>query len=212
MTRVTLSRFSTLGSLQSRTVDVTGDEGSLDSTRSPLVAADRVAEIDILGGVILDAQAYLAAAPAYLVPGARRFGLSRFSVPGSLQSRPVSVGIADATVNATRVFTAAPRFAEVEVLGGALDASAYRAAAPSYLVPGARRFGLSRFSIPGTLQSRPVSVEGAAATLAATRDPLVAADRLAAIAAAGGYLAGRSYAVPDVSGGVAVTFAEVYPI
>jgi hypothetical protein len=35
---------------------------------------------------------------------------------------------------------------------------------------------------------------------------------LAAIAAAGGYLAGRSYAVPDVSGGVAVTFAEVYPI
>ena len=138
----------------------------------------------------------------------RRFGLSRFSCPGT-QVRQVSVGIAEATVDATRSFAAADRIAEVEVLGGALDAQAYLAAAPSYLVPGARRFGLSRFSAPGSLQSRPVSVEGAAATLAATRDPLVAADRLAAIAAAGGYLAGRSYAVPDVTGGVSVMFEGV---
>lgn len=60
-------------------------------------------------------------------------------------------------------------------------------AAPSYLVPGARRFGLSRFSCPGTLQSRPVSIDGAA----------------------GGYLAGKSYALPDVSGGVSISFEEI---
>jgi hypothetical protein len=57
-----------------------------------------------------------------------------------------------------------------------------------------------------------MAVEGAEGTIAATRDPLVAADRLAAIAGLGGYLAGRSYAVPDVSGGVSVLFEEVYPI
>lgn len=143
----------------------------------------------------------------------RRYTLAGFATPGTRQSRAVEVAGESATVDATRSFVAASRHAEVEApLGVLLDAQAYLAAAPSYLVPGARRFGLSRFSIPGTLQSRPVSVEGAAATLAATRDPLVAADRLAAIAAAGGYLAGRSYAVPDVSGGVAVAFEEVYPI
>jgi len=143
----------------------------------------------------------------------RRYTLARFTVPGTVQSRDVEVAGESATVDATRTFAAADRIAEVEVPDcGSLDAQAYLAAAPAYLVPGARRFGLIQFSAPGSLQSRPVSVEGAAATLAATRDPLVAADRLAAIAAAGGYLAGRSYAVPDVSGGVAVTFAEVYPI
>ena len=141
-----------------------------------------------------------------------RYTLAGFATLGTRQSRVVEVAGESATVDATRSFAAADRIAEVEVLGGALDAQAYLAAAPAYLVPGARRFGLIQFSAPGSLQSRPVSVEGAAATLAATRDPLVAADRLAAIAAAGGYLAGRSYAVPDVSGGVSVTFAEVYPI
>jgi len=143
----------------------------------------------------------------------RRYTLAGFATPGTLQSRAVGVAGESATVDVTRTFVAASRHAEVEAPGsGAVDASAYRVADPSYLVPGARRFGLSRFSVPGTLQSRRVSIDGAAVTLAATRDPLVAADRLAAIAAAGGYLAGRSYAVPDVSGGVAVAFAEVYPI
>jgi len=143
----------------------------------------------------------------------RRYTLAGFATPGTRQSRVVEVAGESATVDATRSFAAAPRTVAVEVpLEVLLDAQAYLAAAPSYLVPGARRFGLSRFSAPGSLQSRPVSVEGAAATLAATRDPLVAADRLAAIAAAGGYLAGRSYAVPDVSGGVSATFEEVYPI
>jgi hypothetical protein len=163
--------------------------------------------------VLLDAQAYLVAAPSYLVPGARRFGLSRFSCPGTLQSRTVEVAGESATVDATRSFAAAAGVAEVEApLEVLLDAQAYLAAAPSYLVPGMRRFGLSRFSCPGTLHSRHMAVEGAEGTIAATRDPLVAADRLAAIAGLGGYLAGRSYAVPDVSGGVSVIFEEVYPI
>lgn len=121
----------------------------------------------------------------------RRYTLAGFATLGTLQSRDVEVAGESATVDATRTFVAADRVAAVEVLGGALDAQAYLPADPSYLVPGARRFGLIQFSAPGSLQSRLVSVEGAAA---------------------GGYLAGRSYAVPDVSGGVAVTFAEVYPI
>ena len=122
--------------------------------------------------------------------GVPRFGFSRYSTPGTLQSRAVTVTGESATV----------------------DAQAYLAAAPSYLVPGARRFGLIQFSAPGTLQSRHMAVEGAEVTIVATRDPLVAADRLTAIAGLGGYLAGRSYAVPDVSGGVSVAFEEVYPI
>lgn len=143
----------------------------------------------------------------------RRYTLAGFATLGTRQSRAVEVAGESATVDATRSFAAAPRTVAVEApLEVLLDAQAYLVAAPPYLVPGARRFGLSRFSVPGTLQSRQVSVEGAVATLAATRDPLVAADRLAAIAAAGGYLAGRSYAVPDVSGGVSVAFEEVYPI
>ncbi len=82
-------------------------------------------------------------------------------------------------------------------------------AAPSYLVPGARRFGLSRFTIPGTRQSRHAGVEGAGAALDAERGMLVAADRVAVIVGVGGYLGARSYAVPDVSGGVNITFEEV---
>ena len=138
-----------------------------------------------------------------------RYTLAGFATLGTRQSRAVEVAGESATVDATRSFAAAARVAEVEVLEGALDAQAYLAAAPSYLVPGARRFGLSRFSCPGTLQSRHMAVEGAEVTIVATRDPLVAADRLAAIAGLGGYLAGRSYAVPDVSGGVSVAFEEV---
>ena len=143
----------------------------------------------------------------------RRYTLAGFATLGTRQSRVVEVAGESATVDATRSFAAAPRTVAVEApLEVLLDAQAYRAAAPSYLVPGARRFGLSRFSCPGTLQSRHVVVEGAEGTLAATRNPLVAATRHAEIDVLGGCLAGRSYAVPDVSGGVAVTFAEVYPI
>jgi len=143
----------------------------------------------------------------------RRYTLAGFATLGTLQSRTVEVAGESATVDATRSFAAAPRTAAVEApLEVLLDAQAYLAAAPSYLVPGARRFGLSRFATLGTLQSRHMAVEGAEGTIAATRDPLVAADRLAAIAGLGGYLAGRSYAVPDVSGGVVVAFEEVYPI
>lgn len=143
----------------------------------------------------------------------RRYTLAGFATLGTRQSRVVEVAGESATVDATRSFAAAPRTVAVEApLEVLLDAQAYRVADPSYLVPGARRFGLSRFSVLGTLQSRHMAVEGAEGTIAATRDPLVAADRLAAIAGLGGYLAGRSYAVPDVSGEVSVTFEEVYPI
>ena len=143
----------------------------------------------------------------------RRYTLAGFATLGTRQSRVVEVAGESATVDATRSFAAAPRtVAVVAPLEVWLDAQAYLVAAPSYLVPGMRRFGLSRFSCPGTLQSRHGAIEGAEGTIAATRDPLVAADRLAAIAGLGGYLAGRSYAVPDVSGGVSVMFKEVYPI
>ena len=143
----------------------------------------------------------------------RRYTLAGFATLGTRQSRVVEVAGESATVDATRSFAAAPRtVAVVAPLEVWLDAQAYLVAAPSYLVPGMRRFGLSRFTSLGTLQSRHMAVEGVEGTIVATRDPLVAADRLAAIAGLGGYLAGRSYAVPDVSGGVSVAFEEVYPI
>ena len=143
-----------------------------------------------------------------------RTTLSRFSILGSLQSRPVEVTVDPVAVEGVRgVFVAADRVAEIDTLGGVtLDAQAYLLDIPPDQVAGARRFGLSRFTSLGTLQSRHMAVEGAEGTIVATRDPLVAADRLAAIAGLGGYLAGRSYAVPDVSGGVSVAFEEVYPI
>ena len=86
-----------------------------------------------------------------------------------------------------------------------------------------RRFTISPFSCPGTLQSRHGAIEGAEGAIAATRDPLVAAARHAEVDVLGGCLGARSYAVPDVSGGVsaafeevsggvAVMFKEVYPI
>ncbi len=143
----------------------------------------------------------------------RRYTLAGFATLGTRQSRVVEVAGESATVDATRSFAAAPRTVAVEApLEVLLDAQAYLAAAPSYLVPGARRYGLSRFSCPGTLQSRHMAVEGAEGTIVATRDPLVAAARHAEVDVLGGYLAGRSYAVPDVSGGVSVAFEEVYPI
>ena len=74
------------------------------------------------------------------------------------------------------------------------------------------RTTLSRFSILGSLQSRPVEVTVDPVAVEGVRGVFVAADRPAAIAAAGGYQVGRSYALPDVSGGVSVAFEEVYPI
>ena len=142
-----------------------------------------------------------------------RYTLAGFATLGTLQSRAVEVAGESATVDATRSFAAADRIAEVEApLEVWLDAQAYLVAAPSYLVPGMRRFGLSRFTSLGTRQSRHGAIEGEEGTIAATRDPLVAATRHAEIDVPGGCLAGRSYAVPDVSGGVSVAFEEVYPI
>ena len=212
MRRYTLAGFATLGTRQSRVVEVAGESATVDATRS-FVAASRHAEVEAPGSGAVDASAYRVADPSYLIPGMRRFGLSRYGMPGTLQSCGVAVECAGGSLDATRSFAAAARTVAVEApLVVLLDAQAYLAAAPSYLVPGARRFGLIQFSAPGTLQSRHMAVEGAEGAIVATRDPLVAADRLAAIAGLGGYLAGRSYAVPDVSGGVAVTFEEVYPI
>lgn len=82
----------------------------------------------------------------------------------------------------------------------------------SSLVPGARRFGLTRFSAPGTLQSRARAVTGDEGSLVSTRTPLVAAARHAEVDVLGGYLGARSYGVPDVTGGVSVMFKVVYPI
>jgi len=86
-----------------------------------------------------------------------------------------------------------------------------------------KRFTFSPFSCPGTRQTRHGVIEGEEGTVAATRDPLVAAARHAEVDALGGCLGARSYAVPDVSGGVSaafeegpggvsVMFEEVYPI
>ena len=72
-----------------------------------------------------------------------------------------------------------------------------------------RRFTFSPFSGPDILQSCPAGVEGTGAALDAERGILVAADRVAAIVGVGGYLAGRSYAMPDVTGGVDITFEEM---
>ena len=72
-----------------------------------------------------------------------------------------------------------------------------------------RRYTLAGFTSLGTLQSRHGVIEGAEGTLAATRDPLVAATRHAEVDALGGCLGARSYGVPDVSGGVSVAFEVV---
>ena len=72
-----------------------------------------------------------------------------------------------------------------------------------------RRFTFSPFSGPGILQSCPAGVEGTGAALDAERGILVAADRVAAIVGVGGSLVGRSCAVPDVTGGVDITFEEM---
>ncbi len=164
MMRYTLAGFTTLGTLQSRAVEVAGESATVDATRS-FAAADRIAEVEAPLEVWLDAQAYLVAAPSYLVPGMRRFGLSRFTTLGTLQSRASAVTGDEGTLVSTRT--------------------------------------------PFVAAARHVAVEGVEGTLAATRDPLVAATRHAEIDVLGGYQAGNSYALPDVSGGVSVMFEGV---
>lgn len=143
-----------------------------------------------------------------------RLSLSRFSALGTLQSRAAAVEGGAATLDATRTLDTAERAAEFAAPAvGTLDAAAYLAADPDYLVPSARRFGLSRFAAPGTLQSRPIAVaDPIPVTVAATRDPSVFADRAAEFAGEKGYVAGRSFARPDLSPGVTVSFEEVYSV
>jgi len=211
MKRFTFSPFSCPGTRQTRHGVIEGAGGTIAATRDPLVAAARHGAIGGAEGTIVATRVLVTATRHGVIEGAEgAIAATRVLVAAA---RHMAVEGAEGTIAATRdPLVAAARVAEVEVLGGALDAQAYLVAAPSYLVPGARRFGLSRFSAPGTLQSRPGAVAGAAATLTATRDPLVAADRPAAVVGVGGYLAGISAAIPDVSGGVSVAFEEVYPI
>jgi len=210
MMRYTLAGYATLGTRQSRVVEVAGESATVDATRT-FAAADRIAEVEVLEGA-LDAQAYLAAAPSYLVPGMQRFGLSRFSCPGTLQSRHMAVEGAEGTIVATRdPLVAAARHGTIEGAKGTI-------AATRVLVAAARHVAVE--GVGGTIAATRVLVtatrhgviEGAEGTLAATREPLVASTRHAEVDVPGGCLAGRSYAVPDVSGGVSVTFEEVYPI
>lgn len=75
----------------------------------------------------------------------------------------------------------------------------------SSLVSGARRFGLSRFSVPGTLQSRQVSIDGAVATLSAGRVAVLDAKTVDAKSDLRGYIAFRqAFAIYGVH-----TFSEV---
>jgi len=120
----------------------------------------------------------------------RRYTLAGFATLGTRQSRAVEVAGESATVDATRSFVAAARHGAIEGAGGTI------AATRDPLVAAARHG----------------AIEGAGGTIAATRDPLVAAARPAAVVGVGGYLAGISAAIPDVSGGVSVSFEEVYPI
>jgi len=90
-----------------------------------------------------------------------RYTLAGYATLGTRQSRVVEVAGESATVGATRTFAAADRIAEVEAPFGGL-AGCTGIPGRSSVVPGSwmRRFGLSRFSCPGTLQSRHMAVEG----------------------------------------------------
>ena len=122
MMRYTLAGFTALGTRQSRVVEVAGESATVDATRS-FAASPRTVAVEIPLEVWLDAQAYLVAAPSYLVPGMRRYGLSRFSRPGT-QVRQVSVDIAEATVDATRdPLIAAARHGAIEGVGGTVVAT-----------------------------------------------------------------------------------------
>ena len=120
----------------------------------------------------------------------KRFTFSPFSCLGTRQTRHGAIEGEEGSIAATRdPLVAAARHGTIEGAKGAVAAT--------------------RVLVTAT---RHVAVEGVGGTIAATRDPLVAATRHAEVDALGGCLAGRSYAVPDVSGGVSAAFEEVYPI
>ena len=120
----------------------------------------------------------------------RRFTISPFTGPGTRQTRHGVIEGEEGIIAATRdPLVAAARHGVIEGAEGIIAATRVLVAATRHGV-----------------------IEGAEGTIAATRDPLVAADRLAAIAGLGGYLAGRSYAVPDVSGGVSAMFKKMCTI
>jgi hypothetical protein len=141
-----------------------------------------------------------------------RYSLTGFDTLGVLQSRIGEIDCDEATASCVRTVSLVDRPVGVTVASGIAGALSYMIAPPSYLVPSFRRFGISRFSTLGTLQSCTGQVNGDSGALDAYRGSLVAADRPASITGPGGYIAGRSYAVPDVSGGISVEFEEVYDI
>lgn len=143
-----------------------------------------------------------------------RFSLTGYDKLGSLLSKPATVDCDEATLSQTRSITPADRPASVEDLAElALVSISYMMAQPDYLVPSFRRFGMSRFSVLGTLQSRTPAVNVASpGTLGATRNASTFANRPVGINSVGAYADGRSYAVPDVTGLISVAFEEVYDI
>lgn len=141
-----------------------------------------------------------------------RYSLTGFDTPGVLQSRMGEIECDNATVSGVRTLSLVDRPAAVNVDECTAGALSYMIAPPSYLVPSFRRFGMSRYSVPGTLQSRSSLVDGDGVTLDAVRGSLSGGDRPAFVSCSGGYVAGNSYAVPDVSGSISVAFEEIYDI
>jgi len=147
---------------------------------------------------------------SYLVPGARRFGLSRFSIPGTLQSRHMAVEGAEGTIAATR------------------DSSRRRRSPCRGRGPGR---GAGRTGIPGRSSVVPGSWDAAvrAVPVLHPRHPTIPRRRRRRSGCCARRRTGdsrrcgsgggnrrsrrisgaRSYAVPDVSGGVNITFEEV---
>ena len=143
-----------------------------------------------------------------------RYSLTGYDKLGSLQSKQSTVDSDEATVSATRTITPANRQAAVDIPDEfTLGSLSYMAASPDYLMPSFRRFGMSRFSILGTLQTRDNAVTVAyPGTFGAARNASTFANRPAVVNSAGGYAEGMSYAVPDVTGLISVAFEEVYDI
>jgi len=142
-----------------------------------------------------------------------RASLSGFSVLGTRQAVPAEISGPAGELDATRTLDVANRSAVVSADAEiSLDAQAFSPATPDYLVPGMRRFGLSGFSVLGTLQSRPAAVDVASGTMAAGRDAIVLSRQAAVSDLCRGYVTGVSIAKPDLSGSISVEFEEVYSI
>lgn len=213
MYRYSVTGYDNPGTLQSKSATVDSDEATLSSSRS-VTLVDRPAFVDIDGKFSTDAISFMNASPDYLAPSFRRYGLSRYSVYGSLQSKPATVDCDEATVSQTRTITLEDRPAAVDIPSEfTLGSVSYMVASPDYLMPSFRRFGMSRFSVLGTLQTRDNAVTVTyPGTLGAARNASTFANRPAAVNSTGGYAEGMSYAVPDVTGLISVAFEEVYDI